>query len=495
MGAFTDDSWLHAYGVVNGLFIAAICYMVFFGISSLINRGRSYIAITFMLLAWIGILFTGYSLFFQVSYDSLSAQNYPDWLVNLCKYAAPLALIFSSEVFLKNFAIKSYDTYAVVKKAQPLRYGLLVINLFTLVLLFFTPSVRWAMVIIQLMFIPSIIAGIIINYLSPYRSLSFTGALIFSLIACIAFGTITTLNKNAIPQSIILVMLITYATILLLLSFAVIRYGFDEAIRFNEIKEVDASNLSDDLYAAIKDAQFFLVYQPKICLKNNRTMGFEALIRWQHPKKGVIRPAQFIELSEKTHMIDNITEWVIDSAIQQAKVLMQHGYQTPLSINMSAMTIKPDMMTYLAERLAHHQVPASMLIVEIKESLLVTHASSQMQALDMLHRLGVRVSLDDYGTGFSSLSFIRSLGINELKIDTSFVANLNTHPDSLVIVKSTLQMSRGLKLPVVAEGVETDDVKQTLTELGCDTAQGYAISHPLKQNDLLPWLENETSRH
>ena len=233
-----------------------------------------------------------------------------------------------------------------------------------------------------------------------------------------------------------------------------------------------------ELTSAFETNALSLVYQPKIDLKTRTLAGVEALIRWSHPEHGPISPADFIPLAEESDVIDDLTSWVADQALAQARIWSDLGFEGSMALNVSARNLNkvqfPDM---LAEICARHSFTADRVVVEITET-----ASQQiLKLLDTLTRLrlkGFRLALDDFGIGFSSMAQLQQLPFSELKIDRSFVGKMVEAEDCLIITRAIINLGHELGLKVVAEGVESAEALERLVQLGCDTAQGYHIGRP-----------------
>jgi EAL domain-containing protein (putative c-di-GMP-specific phosphodiesterase class I) len=233
-----------------------------------------------------------------------------------------------------------------------------------------------------------------------------------------------------------------------------------------------------ELTSAFETNALSLVYQPKIDLKTRKLAGVEALIRWSHPQHGPISPADFIPLAEESDVIDDLTSWVADQALGQARIWSDLGFDGSMALNVSARNLNkvqfPDM---LAEICARHCFTADRVVVEITET-----ASRQiLKLLDTLSRLrlkGFRLALDDFGIGFSSMAQLQQLPFSELKVDRSFVAKMVEAQDCLIITRAIINLGHELGLDVVAEGVESAEALEKLVQLGCDAAQGYYIGRP-----------------
>ncbi len=247
--------------------------------------------------------------------------------------------------------------------------------------------------------------------------------------------------------------------------------------------------LLNELRAGIGNAELRLHYQPKVDLKGGRhTTGVEALVRWQHPTSGLLVPAQFMPEVERSELIDPLTEWVLDEAVRQQHVWSEAGLDLTVAVNLSARSLTKH--TEIAETVARlterWAVPPAKLILEITENDIV--GSDMIQALDVLHTMGERLSIDDFGTGHSSLAYLQRLPVDEIKIDRSFVTNLPTASGDAMIVRSTIDLAHNLGLSVVAEGIEDEATLDILVEDGCDFAQGYFFSRPLPADKLTAWL-------
>jgi diguanylate cyclase (GGDEF)-like protein len=244
-----------------------------------------------------------------------------------------------------------------------------------------------------------------------------------------------------------------------------------------------------ELRQALVEGELVLHYQPKIAVVGGEVTGVEALLRWQHPRHGLLAPAEFLPLAERTGMMGELTRWVVDAALAQARAWQDEGIEVPIAVNLAAANILdaalPDAV---AEQLAHYGVPGERLTCELSEHTVMADPRRAAEVLDRLRVLGVRLSLDDFGTGQSSLSYLKRLPLDELKIDRAFVAGIVGDENDALIVRSTIDLARNLGLEVVAEGVEGADVLHRLRSLRCDEAQGFHLSRPLPPDALVEWL-------
>ncbi len=248
--------------------------------------------------------------------------------------------------------------------------------------------------------------------------------------------------------------------------------------------------LLGDLREAIAEGQLRLYYQPKADLQTGLVKSVEALVRWQHPTLGLIPPDQFIPLAEQTGLIEPLTHWVVETAIEQCRHWLDGGRELRVAVNLSMRNLRdtnlPDTIESL---LAQYRVPPHLLCCEITESAVMGDAEHTIQVLNCLFALGVRIAIDDYGTGYASLSYLKRLLANELKIDRAFVQHVTTDQSDQAIVGSTVNMAHNLGMLVVAEGVEDQATWDLLETLGCDIAQGYYLSRPIPAQDLERWLD------
>jgi len=255
--------------------------------------------------------------------------------------------------------------------------------------------------------------------------------------------------------------------------------------------------LANDLVGALDRGEFYLEYQPIIALSTNCILGIEALLRWQHPHRQQVPPVQFISIAEETGLIVAIGNWVLQQACQHLRqILMAYPSLNRLfiSVNLSAKQLaQPNFMPWLTEVLRANHLSPSHLHLEITENLFIHDISRAAKALKQLRQLGVGISLDDFGTGYSSLNHLHQMPIQTLKIDRSFIGDINIgnseRPrDKWNIVQAILALSQSLQLQVIAEGVETQEQQQKLCDLSCDAGQGYFWGRPMPLNTLLLWL-------
>ncbi|MAZ02669.1 MAG: hypothetical protein CMN56_05980 [Sneathiella sp.] len=260
----------------------------------------------------------------------------------------------------------------------------------------------------------------------------------------------------------------------------------------DDIERRQQLRLAQDLPEAIADNQLLLHFQPMLRMRDQELIGVEALVRWQHPKQGLLFPDSFIPLAEGSGSIQALTEWVMKAAVKQGSLWLAEGRKLYVSVNISALILHdptfPDMVAQLLEET---NFPAALLKLEITESAIISDVYRAKEIVTRLHELGTRLSIDDFGTGYTSLGYLRKLPVDEIKIDKSFVLNMTRVADDEVIVRTLLDLAGNLGLSVVAEGVEDAETWEMLDSLGCDVAQGYFMSRPIDIATFEDWIESQ----
>lgn len=250
--------------------------------------------------------------------------------------------------------------------------------------------------------------------------------------------------------------------------------------------EAESLTLLGELRVALQEEQFELVYQPKWCSANERITAVEALIRWHHPDRGYVRPDLFIPFCEQTGFIRKITPWVVTEAMNAAKRWQQAGMDLVVAINLSTLDLdNPALESHLRNELQRTGIAPASLCLEVTESALISDPDSAQAYLQRLRAMGFKLAIDDYGSGQASLAYVRDLPVQELKIDRSFITQVDSQPRNAAIVRSTLKLCQELGISQVAEGVETKEELNWLRQENCSLIQGYLISKPLSEADLL----------
>ncbi|HEV7666425.1 MAG TPA: EAL domain-containing protein [Chloroflexota bacterium] len=258
----------------------------------------------------------------------------------------------------------------------------------------------------------------------------------------------------------------------------------------HDLHSVERLSLLSDIRLGLERGEFCLYYQPKIDSRSGRVAGLEALIRWQHPKHGFVPPDRFIPLAEQSGLMRPITRWVFDAALADYCRLRDLGRAIPMAINISARNLdEGDLVDFVERTLARFGVAPHQLEIELTESSLMHNQKRSGELLKQLSEMGIRIAIDDFGTGYSSLALLRHLPVHQLKIDRSFVREMDTNNGGRTIVRSIIDLAHNLGLEVVAEGVEDSFVLGTLAALGCDQAQGYLIAKPMPFGQITTWVK------
>lgn len=265
---------------------------------------------------------------------------------------------------------------------------------------------------------------------------------------------------------------------------------YSDAENPNSIRRLQ---LISELHIAVKNNDLQVYYQPKINLKKRKIYGVEALVRWNHSQLGFVSPEEFIPLAEQVGLISKITDQVLYQTIQDWNKWHQIGFELHVAVNISSNEFEdPNMPSRILSYLGDWNMPASFLTLEITESIMMGDIENTLSLFQNLRDINIKLSIDDFGTGFSSLSYLRQLPVSELKIDRSFIIEMLTHENDLKIVKTILNLAHDLNFKVVAEGIEDLLTLQKLDELGCDNVQGYYMAKPMPSDELEKWcVESE----
>ena len=264
--------------------------------------------------------------------------------------------------------------------------------------------------------------------------------------------------------------------------------GFEIYTAIRDQNSTDRLTLTHDFKSAIDQGQLVLHYQPQMNLVDRRVDVVEALVRWQHPARGLLAPQEFVPLAERSGLIRDLTRYVLQDALRQNGAWRSQGLDVCVAVNVSARDlIDPCFVVEIHNLLRRFSVPPDALELEITESALMADPERAITILNELRLLGVKLAIDDFGTGYSSLAYLQRLPVTGVRIDKSFVTGLRRDDADFVIVRSTIEVARVLGLRTVAEGVESEALWKTLAGLGCDAAQGHWVAHPIV-GDQIPWL-------
>ena len=252
----------------------------------------------------------------------------------------------------------------------------------------------------------------------------------------------------------------------------------------SKIFHVDAANL----HAAIENDELELFFQPLLTLSTRETIGFEALVRWRHPEFGIVMPDSFIGIAEREGLIGRLTERVLELAATQVSIWRKLDIDTFVSVNVSAANIVTSLPDELACLCARHEIPPRLLRLELTETAAMGDHALMLEVLTRVRLKGFQLAIDDFGTGYSSLVQLHRLPFTELKIDQSFVRGMANSEEASVIVGAIINLGRSLRLELVAEGIETEELLQRLIEMGCQTGQGYFFSRPMPASEVVDWM-------
>jgi len=249
--------------------------------------------------------------------------------------------------------------------------------------------------------------------------------------------------------------------------------------------------LDSDLRKAIHEDSLSLAYQPKIDLRTNKVVGVEALLRWTHEEHGFIPPDQFIPIAEQSNLINEVTDWVLNESLKQKSHWSTQDIELSISINLSAKNLlNGNLIPNIKNQLNKYKVAAESLYLELTETAVMSDPSHAIIVMRQLYDMGVRISIDDFGTGYSSLSYLKQLPVDEIKIDRSFVKDMEHDGNDAIIVQSTIDLAHNMGLRVIAEGVENSVILSELSNRTCDLAQGYYMAKPMTNTELIDWLKN-----
>jgi diguanylate cyclase (GGDEF)-like protein len=259
--------------------------------------------------------------------------------------------------------------------------------------------------------------------------------------------------------------------------------------------------IESELRHALMNDEFILYYQPKIDLTTRRVCGAEALSRWNNPARGFVPPEVFIPVAEQTNLMLPFTLWSLNLAARQFGEFHQLSKNFSVAVNLSATVLyDADVVDLIHRTLKIWSIRPEQLVLEVTESAMMVDPKSSLETLSRFHDLGVKLSIDDFGTGYSSLAYVKKMPVNELKIDKSFVKNMDKDKGDAMIVRTVIDMAHNFEIGVTAEGVESQLILEQLADLGCDCAQGFHIANPMPAAELInwlqdsPWAENTKSR-
>jgi len=249
--------------------------------------------------------------------------------------------------------------------------------------------------------------------------------------------------------------------------------------------------LETDLESSFMQSRFELFYQPKVNLVSHQLYGAEALIRWNHPEYGKITPDLLVPIFEKSHLLQEITLWILNTALHQSKLMRERSPDFRIAVNLSPQFLgSPDLVELVKRSLRIWNTDPQLLILEVTETSLMVNQDISHRNLQQLSEIGVLISIDDFGTGYSSYSYLQQLPVQELKIDMSFVTDLLTVKNNECLVKSMINLGKDFGINVLAEGIETSAVLEQLVDMGCQYGQGFFIAKPMPAAKMLEWIDS-----
>jgi diguanylate cyclase len=273
------------------------------------------------------------------------------------------------------------------------------------------------------------------------------------------------------------------------------RDGYRHYAPGREDSTTEHLTLLGELRQALDQDELLVHYQPKIAVDTDELLGVEALVRWQHPTRGLLAPGAFIDLAEGTTLIHRLTDIVLEKSLALTRGWLDQGVRVPVAVNVSARSLLDHgFPAKVAGRLAEARVPASMLCLELTESTIMSDPDGALAILHQLHDMGIRLSVDDFGTGYSSMAYLKVLPVDELKVDRSFVKDMTSNHSDNVLVQSAVDLGHNLGLSVVAEGVEDQATLAALQTIGADVVQGYYLARPMSAELLKPWITERAAR-
>lgn len=480
----------HILSISNGMYIA-IALMMFFAALSYVGESRvNGLAKIYGLLCIVIIGFWFYSIFWQYFHSPEIMPYYPRWLYQATQYGTLLACAFGTFTYIRVFGYKWIKLHKINCQVKSIEYLLYGIHLASAIYLSFDVDIYTANFVLLANFLLFCFFALIITIICAGNSISKVYVTFFaSITSFFIFIGYLSYTGDILNHSFLMSLAHLFVNLLVLFfCFSGLRYGYNELMGFFHKHTLGQFNIVRDLPRALSDEELFVEYQPQVSVLTGKAVGVEVLVRWQHPTRGRIPPNDFISLAESMQIIDSLTQWVVTKAVVQAKALQNNDTPVPISVNFSPLNFNFKMIEFLEETLQQHDLPSNLITVEMTENLLLEKSDEVTESLNKLHALGIAVSIDDYGKGYSSLSYLRKMSIDELKIDRSFIMDIQSNKDNYEIVRSTLDMAKNLSIHVVAEGVEDSATQEVLKSIQCNTIQGFGIAKPMSAEKLMEWI-------
>lgn len=480
------------YGVSAGVFLASPFFMLAFSVVKYFGTGRYHAGVLFAYSTVATFVYFLHNIYGISTHYALLNDVLPQWFLWLGKVLLPIGLYLNYKMLIETMPLRTSEAYAFWHQSKSL---FIVVNtvylLSAIALLFITDSIT-TMIICSLLIVINTLAGAVVAKLALESSglkLAYLTTLMLMAISFAATaGMYAFYDMSLMPDFIQVSTHIYFGVLVLVCTFCTTNFVIDENQLYDQNTRFNIESFDKSIYKAIQKNQLFLEYQPKVRLDTNRPCGMEALVRWQHPTKGRIAPDVFIKVAEQSEIIDSISQWVVEQALNDIKRLIEQGIHLSVSVNFSVNNINQGMADYVIDAIQRHDVPARYLMIEITESLLLEINEEQQSVLHQLQRAGVGISLDDFGAGYSSLRHLDRLGLREVKIDKDLIDHIVDVPRKNIII-SILEMCQRLGIEVVAEGVGDKQVKHALMKLQCPIGQGFYIARPMVFDTLMLWLK------
>lgn len=482
----------HIYGLVNGIHLTVFVILVFYSLSLYLYEKRYDFYKSLSLTAATLCCFSLFNLFAQASHDAITIDIIPAQAFMIAKYAAPIGLMLSVYLSVNYIQLLSLSGFRLVSNFHWYVIFLYLIDILILMSLFAVDDLKAANKIILINFIPHLLAVIVFCYVSlkDYRKV-----LISLYVVCLLLTIymLHQMSQHTAPINDLAYALfqLSFCVIVVAVAFISLRYSHIGTASMSKARHLDPKRLIFDMVQSLESNEFYMVYQPKKDLMTDKICGIEALMRWQHPKHGFISPDEFINIAEYSNQLDELCRFAISKCTKQAKAFYDAGLDLPISINFSVTNIKQELVTTLLNKLQKYQLPSSSIVIELTESIMLNLDSDKKEQIDKLQTYGIKLSLDDYGTGFSSMGYLRDLHFYELKIDKSFIFDIVENQNSFAIVQSVIDMAKRLGIKVVAEGVEDKQTMELLRKQKCDVIQGYYLAKPMNVQQLEAWLTRQ----
>lgn len=483
------------YGISIGIFFAASLFVALY-LLTLLNKRQPHNFIKVLLLACLAFLFFGFFNIYSLPlHFAPIVQLLPDFFFVIGKFSAPISLALFTAMYISTVPVQTLDSFLFWQRYRPIYNGLYLLDVIATVALFFIHDYHTVLLVSLLLFIPHCLIGVFFSIFgmvsvkfNRFYGVLFTSTTALLLIYLYLLGS---RQHHLLPG---LFFVITHLLLaIMVLSFSVITIGLHQAEinRFQDYSLVKINDFFRLIFNALTKDEFYLLYQPKINIHNNEVCGIEALIRWQHPSRGEMPPADFIPAAEQNETIGYICMWVIHNALKDLSKLISKDIHVPMSINFSVKNLNLQTVQYLLDKMHQYRIPNYLVVIEITETLLLHLNEEVEKALHLLHKNNIYLSLDDFGSGFASLNLIERLGIQEIKIDKEFILNIEHNKKNFVIVSSTLDMGFALGINVLAEGVENQNIKAILKDMNCKYAQGFGLAQPMHLREFIHWYQTQ----